>query len=347
MGRYQCDLAVAGVQYTGRRSRQVFAAGEGGEKSRVERLRYIGKRLVHTLPVLLGIVLVVFLMVRLIPGDPVMVILGTHATPEKAAELRAELGLDKPVWQQFLAFAGNVVRGNLGNSIVMRRPVLDLAQERMPVTLFLVAYAMVLSLILTVPLAILAAVRQNRATDHTIRVAATLTLAMPSFWLGLMLLMLFAVRWRLFPVAGFGDDFVDRLWHLFLPALTVTLGLAPILIRSLRSGVIDVMRAPHVEFARAKGMPGGIVMRRHVLRIAAISTVTILGLNIGYLIGGSVVIESVFTLPGLGSLMVNSIFARDYPVVQGITLVFALLVILVNLGTDLIYSVLDPRVSYD
>jgi peptide/nickel transport system permease protein len=313
----------------------------------VDTLTFLRNRLLHMIPVLFGIVLVVFLMVRLIPGDPARIMLGTHATEEALTELRAALGLDQPIWQQFVLFLGNVLRGDLGTSLVYRQPVTEVIAERLPPTLFLVTYAAVLALFVTVPLALLAAVRQNRFSDHAVRVGATLTLSMPSFWLGLNLLILFAVRLRWFPVAGYGDDFLDRLWHLFLPALTITLALAPMLIRSLRSGLIDVLKAPYVEFARAKGIREQRVLRRHVLRNAMISTVTILALNVGWLLGGSVVIETVFTIPGLGQLMVNSIYARDYPVVQGVTLVFGFIVILITLLTDVIYSVLDPRVSYD
>jgi peptide/nickel transport system permease protein len=170
---------------------------------------------------------------------------------------------------------------------------------------------------------------------------------MPSFWLGLNFLILFAVFIPIFPVAGYGKTFVDRLWHLFLPALTITLSLAPMLIRNLRSALIDVLQAPYVEFARAKGIAEATLLRRHVLRNALISTVTILGINIGWLMGGSVVIETVFTIPGLGSLIISSIFARDYPMIQGIALFFGLLVILINLTTDIVYALLDPRVAYD
>lgn len=310
-------------------------------------LPFLRKRLLHMIPVLFGIVLVVFLMVRLIPGDPARIMLGTHATPESVAELRAELGLDAPIWQQFFAFTANVLQGDLGISLVYRRSVLDVIFERLPPTLFLIAYAATLSALVTIPLALWAALRQNRLPDQAIRVGSTMTLAMPSFWLGLNLLILFAVRIPLFPVAGYGDNFPDRLWHLFLPSLTITLALAPMLIRSLRSGLIDVLRAPYVEFARAKGVGEQRVLTQHVLRNALISTVTILGLNIGWLIGGTVVIETVFTIAGLGSLIVSSIYARDYPVIQGVTLVFAILVILINLVTDIAYSILDPRVSYD
>ena len=310
-------------------------------------LTFLRKRIIHMIPVLFGILVVVFLMVRLIPGDPARIMLGTHATPERLAELRAELGLDAPIWQQFLVFIANVFQGNLGVSLVYRRPVIDVIFERLPPTLFLIAYAAILSLLITIPLALWASLRKDGPVDHGIRIASTITLSMPSFWLGLILLILFAVRIPLFPVAGYGNNFLDRLWHLFLPSVTIMLLLAPMLIRSLRSGLIDVLKAPYVEFARAKGISEGRVLRRHVLRNALISTVTILGLNIGWLIGGTVVIETVFTIAGLGSLMVSSIYARDYPVIQGVTLVFALLVISINLATDVVYAMLDPRVSYD
>lgn len=308
---------------------------------------FLRKRLTHMVPVLFGIVLAVFLMVRLIPGDPARIMLGTHATPERVAELRADLGLDQPLWRQFLLFVGNVAQGELGTSLVFRRAVVAVIFERLPATIFLIAYAVALSVLLTLPLAMIAAVKQNSLIDQTIRVLFTLTLSMPSFWLGLNFLILFAVFLPIFPVAGYGSNFADRLWHLFLPALTITLSLAPMLIRNLRSAIIDVLQAPYVEFARTKGIAESKLLRRHVLRNALVSTVTILGINIGWLMGGSVVIETVFTIPGLGSLIVSSIFARDYPMIQGIALIFGLLVILINLTTDLVYALLDPRVAYD
>ena len=308
---------------------------------------FLRKRLAHTLPVLFGITLVVFLMVRLIPGDPARILLGTHATPERVMELRLALGLEQPLWQQFFLFVGNVVRGDLGDSLVYRRPVLEVILERLAPTLFLVAYAAFLSLLVTIPLALWAALRQNRLPDQGVRGFATLTLSMPSFWLGLNLLILFAVRLRWVPVAGYGNDLRQHFWHLFLPALTITLGLAPMLIRSLRSSLIDVLKAPYVEFARAKGISERRVLQHHVLRTALSSTVTILGLNLGWLIGGTVVIETVFTIAGMGSLVVSSIFARDYPVIQGVTLLFGVLVVSINLLTDLVYAILDPRVTYE
>jgi peptide/nickel transport system permease protein len=196
-------------------------------------------------------------------------------------------------------------------------------------------------------LAVASAMRAGSVTDQTIRGLSTLSLAMPGFWLGLNLLILFAVVWPVFPLSGFGDGPADILWHLTLPAITITASLAPILIRTLRASLIEVMAAPHVQFARTKGLAEGRLVRRHVLRNGLMATVTILGVNIGWLMGGSVVVEQVFSLPGLGALIVNSISARDYPMIQGIALVFGLLVILINLITDLVYASLDPRVSYD
>jgi peptide/nickel transport system permease protein len=308
---------------------------------------FLRKRLVQTIPVLFGIVLTVFLVVRLIPGDPARIMLGTRASEEKLAELRAELGLDQPIWQQFVTFVGNVTQGDLGQSLFYRRPVLDVILERLPVTVTLVVLSVILSVAVCVPLAVASAMRQGSVTDQAVRGVSTLALAMPGFWLGLNLLILFAVVWPVFPLSGFGDGPLDILWHLTLPAITVTASLAPILIRTLRASLIEVMSAPHVQFARTKGLSETRLVRRHVLRNGLMATVTILGVNIGWLMGGSVVVETVFSLPGLGALIVSSISARDYPMIQGIALVFGLLVLLINLVTDLVYAALDPRVSYD
>ncbi len=313
----------------------------------MDTVSFLWRRLLQIVPVLFGIVLVVFLVVRLIPGDPARIMLGVYASEERLAALRADLGLDQPIWVQFSTFIGDVARGDLGTSLVYRRPVMEVILERLPPTVFLITYAVILSLIVCVPLAMLAATRQGRATDQTVRASSTLALAMPGFWLGLNLLILFAIVVPVFPVSGYGETAVGHLWHLFLPALTITFSLAPILIRTLRSSIIEAMQAPHVEFARTKGLRHGRLMRRHVLRNGLMATVTILGVNIGWLMGGSVVIENVFTIPGLGSLIISSVTARDYPMIQGIALIFGFLVICVNLVTDMVYAMLDPRVSYE
>lgn len=303
--------------------------------------------MIQLVPVLIGIVVVVFLFVRLIPGDPASIMLGAYATEENLALLRKDLGLDQPLWKQFLIFSTDVLSGKLGNSMVYRRPVLEVVLERLPATASLTLYSVVLSLLISVPLAIIGALRENSLVDQFIRSTTTLALAMPTFWLGLNLLIVFAVFIPIFPVAGYGSDLGERLWHLFLPALTIALHLAPTLMRTLRATIIEVMQAPHVEFARTKGLAPGRLVRRHVLRNGLMATVTILGVNIGYLMGGSVVIEYVFNVPGLGSLIISSVDARDYPVIQGIALVFGLMVICINLITDMVYALLDPRVTYE
>jgi peptide/nickel transport system permease protein len=310
----------------------------------MDKLGFLGRRLLQLVPVAIGITIVVFFMLRLIPGDPVRIMLGSRATPEAIASLERSLGLDKPIWEQYFYFVRNLAQGNLGVSLLYRQPVRELVLERLPATLWLVAYSAVLAVIITVPLAIVAARNKDHAVDQAIRGSTLLTLAMPSFWVGIIFMMVFSLRLDLFPVSGFGDDVRDRLYHLFLPSLTVALSLSAILIRSLRSSIIAVTLADFVETARAKGLTERRIMFKHILRNALISTVTILGVNIGWLIGGTVVIENLFGIPGLGALMLTSISGRDYPMVQGITLVFAVLVVGVNILTDLTYAIIDPRV---
>lgn len=322
-------------------------AGSFTDHGRMNTATFLRKRLLQTIPVLFGIVLAVFMVVRLIPGDPARIMLGQRASEEKLAELRTELGLDLPIWQQFLTFCGNVLQGDLGNSLFYRRPVFDVIMERLPVTVTLVVLSVILSVAVCLPLAVASAMRAGRTADNVIRGLSTLSLAMPGFWLGLNLLILFAVVWPIFPLSGFGRGPVDILWHMTLPAITITASLAPILIRTLRASLIEVMAAPHVQFARTKGLDERRLVRRHALRNGLMATVTILGVNIGWLMGGSVIVETVFSLPGLGALIVSSISARDYPMIQGIALFFGLLVIVINLVTDMAYAALDPRVSYD
>ncbi|MFN8592598.1 MAG: ABC transporter permease [Thermomicrobiales bacterium] len=309
-------------------------------------IRYAGRRLLQTIPVLFGITLVAFFMLRLIPGDPAAQMLGTRAaTQENIAMVRHQLGLDQPVPIQYLRFLEGIVRGDLGDSFFYKQPVLPLVMQRVPVSIGLVIYAAVISLCLTFPVALLAALHRDRPLDHAIRGISLITLGMPSFWVALMLMLVFAIRLGLFPISGKGQNLAENLRYLFLPAFTISVAMSPMLIRSLRSSLIDMLQAPHVDFARAKGLAYRTVMMRHVLRNSLISTVTVLGVNMGWLIGGTVIVETVFAVPGLGALMINAIFARDYPLVQVITLVFALLIVAINLLTDLSYSLLDPRVT--
>ena len=300
---------------------------------------YVVRRLLQIIPLFLAVMVLIFTLVHLIPGDPVSTLLGDRATPDIVARANRELGLDRPLLVQFGLFVSGVLHGNLGESINLKVPVLRLIGERLPVTLFLTVYAAVLGVLL----AVLAAARRNTWTDALIRGVFQFGLSLPVFYLGLQLLTLLGARLGWFPIGGYGEGFGGHLYTLFLPALSLGVNLAAILLRTLRSSVIEVLTAEYVEFARAKGLRSRVIMTRHVLRNALIGTVTLLGLNIGALIGGAVITETVFAIPGVGRLMVDAIFARDYPVVQGLTLVFALLVSLVFLATDLLHARLDPR----
>lgn len=302
------------------------------------------RRVVQIVPTLLLATIIVFLMVRLLPGDPVTAMLGDRATPENVARLRLQLGLDQPLWLQFAGFAGRLAQGDLGVSLVRRVPVMRLVGERLPVTLTLTAMAAALSILLAIPLAFLAAIRRNGLADVVVRGVFQIGLSTPVFYLGLLLLGLVAARWHLFPVGGLGDGLVDTIYHLFLPALTLALSLSAVLMRNLRSGIIAVLSAEYIDFARAKGLAPRAIMLRHVLRNALTSSVALFGLNVGVLLGNAVIAETVFAVPGVGALMVESIYGRDYPVVQGLTLILAVMVSLTLLATDLFETWLDPRV---
>jgi peptide/nickel transport system permease protein len=227
------------------------------------------------------------------------------------------------------------------------QPVRDLLGGRLEVTGWLIGYAAVLSIVISLPLAVAAALRRQGVVDQAIRAVFMLALAMPAFWVGIMLVLVFSVHWHVFPVSGFGDGVTDHLYHLFLPALTIALAFSAILIRSLRNSILGVLQADYVDTARAKGLSGRKIMTRHVLRNALLATVTIFGVNIAFLTGATVIVENVFSLGGVGQLLVSAILQRDYAVVQGITLILALFVVLINLLTDVTYAVLDPRVSYE
>ncbi|NKJ40472.1 ABC transporter permease [Rhizobium sp. SG570] len=308
-------------------------------------LSYVGRRLIQLIPTLLIILVVVFTLVHLLPGDPASAMLGDRALDSDVARINRNLGLDRPLPVQFLYFVREVARGDLGNSIANKIPVVDLIAQRMPVTLLLTVMAACISLILAVPLAFLAALCHNGAVDAAIRGVFQVGLSTPVFYLGLLLLTLFAATFHLFPVGGYGDSFFDHVYHLFLPALTLALSLSAVLMRNLRAAIIGVLGAEYVDFARAKGLKARVILIRHVLRNALISTVTLFGLSIGTLLGGAVVTETVFAVPGAGRLMIDSIFGRDYPVVQGLTLVLAVLVSLTFLLTDIVQAALDPRIS--
>lgn len=307
---------------------------------------YILRRLAYMVPVLFMITLFTFFLVRLVPGDPVTAMLGPRGTPERRAELARSMKLDRPVWEQYVAFLGGVVRGDLGDSLWKKQPVTVVLADRLQPTLFLVSYALVMTIVLTLPLAGWAALHKGRWPDQTVRLFTILSLAMPAYWIGLMLLQWLAVKHKIFPVSGWGEGFAGHLHALFLPALALTLAIASLTVRSLRNAILETLGQDFVRTARAKGLGERGVFARHVLRNSALSTVTILGINLAFLIGGTTIVETIFAIPGLGQLIVTAVNQRDYPVIQGVTLTIGVIVLLINLITDLMYAVLDPRVSY-
>ena len=306
---------------------------------------YVARRVLQLIPTLIFILIVVFVLVRLLPGDPVSAILGDRALDADVERINRELGLDRSLIVQFVTFVLAMAKGDMGNSITLKVSVVQLIAQRLPVTILLTVMAALISLILAVPLAFVAALRRDGPSDAVIRGAFQVGLSMPVFYLGLILLTIFGAEVGWFPVGGYGEGFWDHVYHLFLPALTLALSLAAILMRNLRSAIIGVVDAEYVQFARAKGLAPRLVMLRHVLRNALISTVALFGLSIGTLLGGAVITETVFAIPGAGRLMIDSIYGRDYPVVQGMTIGLAVLVSLTFLVTDLFQAWLDPRVA--
>jgi peptide/nickel transport system permease protein len=296
------------------------------------------------IPVIFGIAIVTFLLLRLIPGDPARVLLGIHATPSAVASLRARLGLNQPIYQQLWSYLIGLLHGRTGVSIYYHVPVSSLIASHAAVTASLIAVATLFSVIITVPLAVLAAARRDRPADHAVRLFSLVGLGMPSFFFGIILIIVFSVDLHWFAVGGWGVSFSDHLRSLVLPGLTAAIAIVPVLIRSLRVGMLEVIESDFVATARAKGLRGSRVLYGHVARNALIPTLTLLGINIAYLIGGTVVIERVFNLNGLGNLMLSAIGVRDFPVVQGVTIVYAIAVVLVNLMTDLTAARLDPRI---
>lgn len=313
----------------------------------MEQLNYIFKRILQILPVLLVVTVLIFLMIRLIPGDPATVRLGEKATPELVAEINKKLGLDQPLYVQYFLFLKSLMKFDLGNSILYVIPVSQLLSKRMVVTVSLTFMSALFAIILSFPLGYIAGVHKDKLQDQIIRTGSLIAIAMPAFWVGMLLLLAFGLKLHWFPVGGWGETWTEHIRSLVLPAFTQALLTSALLVKNLRNNVVDVMRMDFVDFARSKGLRERTVMSRHVIRNALISTVTLLSMQMAYMFGGSVIIETVFALPGVGSLMVQAIFSRDYVVVQAVVFLFAALVLFINLMTDISYSFLDPRVKLE
>ena len=311
----------------------------------MHRYKFVLTRPLQFLPVLFGISVITFVLVRLIPGDPARNILGTRATPTALASIRAQYGLDQPMWLQYFYFIKNLGNGEMGKSILYKIDVLPLISTRIEPTIALVVSSVILSILIAVPMAAIAARNAGRAPDHIVRIVSTFGIGFPPFWLGLMLIILFSVQLGVLPVSGYGSTIGDKLAHLVLPALTVALSLSTVLTRSLRAAMIESLKSDVATAARARGMPESIVFWRHVVPNSLVPSINLLAVNIGWLIGGTVVVESVFALPGMGQLLVRAIFSRDYMVVQGVAMVFACATVLVNFLADIVTVAADPRVK--
>jgi len=312
--------------------------------------QYIIRRLIHAVFIIWGCATLVFFMLRLVPGDPVVQMLGPEYTPEAAAALRKKLGLDEPIYVQYAKWAGNVLTGDLGTSIASPEPVMDAIKIGLPKTMSLAALSFVLALLIAVPAGIVSALRRNSPVDYAASLVAFVGVSMPGFWFGIILILVFAVRLQWLPAIGYSpigeDGFREWFEHLLLPSLAIGTGYAAILMRFIRAGLLEVLNSDYIRTARAKGVSERGVIIRHALRNAMIPVVTVAGIQLALLLSGAVVVETVFSIRGLGRILVGAIFDKDYPVVQGVILLTTVIFVLANLMVDILYTFLDPRIKY-
>jgi len=311
---------------------------------------YVMRRIAGIVPVLILVAIASFLLVHLVPGDPAMVMLGNEGTPQQIQALRTQMGLDRSLPEQFALWVQQVLQGNLGESFFLGRPVAQALMERLPATMQLALLSLIFSLLIGVPAGILAAVRQNTRWDQLIMVTAIGGISVPSFWLGLTLILVFSVQFGWLPSGGYTplwEDFRQGLRVLILPAISLGFMQAALIARMTRSSMLEVLRQDYVRTAKAKGLNWRRVTLRHALKNAMIPVVTTIGTAFGVLLGGAVIVEIVFTYPGLGRLVVLAVQRRDYPLVQGALLLTSVIYVVVNLAVDLLYSVFDPRITYE
>ncbi|MEF8801641.1 MAG: ABC transporter permease [Halolamina sp.] len=312
-------------------------------------LKYIARRLLVTIPVLIGVTVVISLIVYLAPGNPARIALGMNAQPEAVRELERQMGLNQPPWLRYLEWLWGVLHFDLGESVRTGRPVSAMIARRFPPTMELALASMMLTLIIALPLGVISAVRQYSWIDTSSMVFAIFWLSMPSFWLALILLLLFSVEWSIFPISGRSTPVLGATWlmSLILPAVATGTRRAGLLTRMTRSSMLEILNEDYIRTARGKGIGETAVIYTHAMKNAMIPIITLIGLQIPFIFSGSVIIETVFSWPGMGRLLVNSVLQRDYPIVQGLVLVYAVIVIFSNLLVDIAYSYFDPRIEYE
>ncbi len=304
--------------------------------------RYILKRLILFFPVIFGVVTLVFFLIHLMPGDPVEVMLGETALSSEKEDLIKSLGLDKGIGEQYLIFLKNAGKGDLGKSVHTKRPVLETVIERYPATLELTIAALIIAILISIPAGIISAIKKDSFADRGFMLFALLGVSIPNFWLGPLLIILFSIQLGWLPVAG-----REGIYHLILPAITLGMGMSAILSRMTRASMLEVLNKEYIITARAKGLSSAVVIMKHAFRNALIPVVTVIGLQFGALLAGAVITETIFSWPGIGRLMIQGIYTRDYPIVQGCILIIALSYVLINLITDILYSYIDPRIKYE
>ncbi len=304
------------------------------------------KRLVVAVPILFGMSVVVFAILRLVPGDPARAVLGLNATPDLVAQMHRTYHLDEPIHVQYLSWVAGIIHGNFGVDYRSDQPITQLLLQALPVTLELVFLALPLAIIIAVPLGALAAVRQGRPIDKVAQGLSLVGISIPDFWLGIVLILVFSLMLGIFPSSGFipfAQDPVQNLRDMLLPSLALAASLAAVLIRVTRAAMLDVLRQDFIRFIRAKGIKERNVISRHALRNAAIPIVTVVGMQAGYLVGGTIIVEQIFALPGIGNLLLNATLSRNYPIVQASVLILGIMFVLCNLVADLLYIALNPR----
>lgn len=308
--------------------------------------QYVIRRILQLIPVVVLVSIVVFAMVRLIPGDPAAVLLGPDVTPQQMASMRTRMGLDRPLYAQYVIWAGQMLRGDFGKSYINDFPVSRLIMNKLPATIQLAIAALLVATLISVPVGVISALRRGRLADYAATIYTSLAMGIPSFWLGILLVLVFALMLRILPPSGYSpldEGLVPSLKFFVLPSLTLGIYISAILARFIKSSVLETLYQDYVRTAYSKGLPRNLVVTRHILRNALIPVVTVFGIQMGSLLGGAVITESIFDWPGVGRLLVQSILTRDYGVVQALIMMGVMVYLLINLATDLLYAVIDPR----